>query len=169
MTKRKIGELEGTPIVTGDKNYANEHEYYMTLNGDNTYQKLEQRTNGDQFRLVLGGGSGCDCGIPTIDKNTQPNIVWREPTEEDLAKFHSRLIEKVADLADGKVPLFYVESHPIDPEDPTYDIITVASPMVEMTFPTEEDDGQVDYSHGDIIARFSISGDWSLLGARGVG
>lgn len=55
MNKKKIGELDGTPIVTGNKNYANEHEYYMTMNGDNTYQKLEQRTNGDQFKLVLGG------------------------------------------------------------------------------------------------------------------
>lgn len=66
MTKKKIGELEGTPIVTGEKNYANEHEYYMTLNGDNTYQKLEQRTNGDQFKLVLGGGSGSEGGISNV-------------------------------------------------------------------------------------------------------
>lgn len=57
MNKRKVGELEGTSIVTGKKNYANEHEYYLTMNEDNTYQKLEQRVSGDKFKLVLGGGS----------------------------------------------------------------------------------------------------------------
>ena len=77
MNKKKVGELEGTPIVIGKKNYANEHEYYMTLNGDNTYQKLEQRTNGDQFKLVLGGGS--DSGS---DSNS---ILYIEPfTEEEF-------------------------------------------------------------------------------------
>lgn len=91
MDKKKIGELEGTPIVTGDKNYANEHEYYMTLNGDNTYQKLEQRTNGDQFRLVLGGsgsGSGCDCGGFKYNELPEPTVV-RELTDEDLSRLPS--------------------------------------------------------------------------------
>lgn len=68
MNKKKIGELDGTPIVTGGKNYTNEHEYYMTLNGDNTYQKLEQRTNGDQFRLVLGSGDSTNPGY-TVTKS----------------------------------------------------------------------------------------------------
>lgn len=92
MTKKKIGELDGTPIVTGDKNYANEHEYYMTLNGDNTYQKLEQRTNGDQFRLVLGDGSGGGStgvanGVVIQDGSIVNNASLRQATEADVAKF----------------------------------------------------------------------------------
>ena len=108
MTKKKIGELEGTPIVTGDKNYANEHEYYMTLNSDNTYQKLEQRTNGDQFRLVLGGGSGsgsgCDCGSFKYNELPEP-AQFRDPTQEELDRYrdHSSLY-KVLDLKNGIVP-----------------------------------------------------------------
>lgn len=161
MTKRKIGELEGTPIVTGDKNYANEHEYYMTLNGDNTYQKLEQRTNGDQFRLVLGSGSGCNCGIPTIDKNTQPNIVWREPTAEDLAKFHSQRIQKVADLTEGKLPLFLVMNEPYDDVD--YVTMSIVA-SVELS-EDENDDIHVGLGIGGGIL---IAEDWSLLGKEGV-
>lgn len=169
MTKKKIGELEGTPIVTGDKNYANEHEYYMTLNGDNTYQKLEQRTNGDQFRLVLGGGSsGCDCGIPTIDKNIQPNLVRRDPTDEDKAKFITSHIVEVVDLPDGKVPLFMVDSYPIDPGDPTSGSVTEVVPMNHMVSPTEEQDGQVSYSFGNLTINLCISKDWSLLGVYGM-
>ena len=57
LKKKKIGELEGTPIVTGDKNYANEHEYYMTLKDDNTYEKLEQRVNGDKFKVIFSDDS----------------------------------------------------------------------------------------------------------------
>jgi len=34
--------------------------------------------------------------------------VWREPTEEDLAKFHSNNILDVADLPEGKLPAFLV-------------------------------------------------------------
>lgn len=108
MTKKKIGELEGTPIVTGDKNYANEHEYYMTLNGDNTYQKLEQRTNGDQFRSVLGGsdsGSGCNCGGFKYNELPEP-AQFRDPTEDDIAKFtlsHATLLA-VLDLKDTIIP-----------------------------------------------------------------
>ena len=88
MTKKKIGELEGTTIVTGDKNYASEHEYYMTLNGDNTYQKLEQRTNGDQFRLVLGGsndgGGSSDVLWPALYKNEFGEEIMSTFVPEDV-------------------------------------------------------------------------------------
>ena len=73
MNKKKVGELEGTPIVIGKKNYANEHEYYLTMNEDNTYQKLEQRVSGDKFRLVLGGGSN---NYPTVTAG-DVNKVWQ--------------------------------------------------------------------------------------------
>ena len=73
MNKKKVGELEGTPIVIGKKNYANEHEYYLTMNEDNSYQKLEQRVSGDKFRLVLGGGSN---NYPTVTAG-DVNKVWQ--------------------------------------------------------------------------------------------
>ena len=55
--KKKIGELNGIPIVTGKRNYATENEYYVTLKDDNTYQKLEQRTDGDQFKVIFLGNT----------------------------------------------------------------------------------------------------------------
>lgn len=102
MNKKKIGELEGTPIVTGEKNYANEHEYYMTLNGDNTYQKLEQRTNGDQFRLVLGGGNGSqqDSGYSVTKSYT--TLVDESVEVINHSTFNEGLFTSTIDLVAGK-------------------------------------------------------------------
>ena len=72
MNKKKVGELYGTPIVTGNKNYANGYEYYLTMNEDNTYRKLEQRISDDKFRTVLGGGG--DYTTPTAG---DVNKVWQ--------------------------------------------------------------------------------------------
>lgn len=72
MNKKKIGELDGVPVVTGGKNCANENEYYMTLNGDNTYKKLEQRIDGNKFRLVLGSGSS---NLPPVTANDENKVL----------------------------------------------------------------------------------------------
>lgn len=79
MDKKKVGELEGTPIVTGKKNYANEHEYYLTMNEDNTYQKLEQRVSGDKFRLVLGGGGN---NYPTVTAGDATKVWQVTPVQK---------------------------------------------------------------------------------------
>lgn len=105
---------------------------------------------------------------PTIDKNTQPNLVQRDPTDEDKAKFITSPIVKVVDLPDGKVPLFMVTSHPIDPEDPTSGSVTEVNPMKHMESPTEEEDGRVSYSFGNSAINLYISKDWSLLGVEGM-
>lgn len=66
-----------------------------------------------------GGGSGCDCsgGIPY---NQMPEVVtFREPTNEDSAKFNlssSEGLYRVADLQNGIIPeKFYIA---IEEEDP---------------------------------------------------
>lgn len=125
MTKKKIGELEGTPIVTGEKNYANEHEYYMTMNGDNTYQKLEQRTNGDQFRLVLGGGGS----------NTNPDY---NVTKQTVTLFNDTIETQQAeeDLYQGVVMNVYFgfvagETYTVVFDGTSYDIKAIPSPFQE--------------------------------------
>lgn len=94
-------------------------------------------------------------GIPTVDKNTQPNIVWREPTSEDLAKFHS-FVQQVADLSEGKLPLFLVMKMTDEGEE-YIDSLSVLS----VRLPGEGTDGIVNGTN-----HFSalIAEDWSLLG-----
>ena len=120
------------------------------------------RQNGNQAAAVMadyagqgGGGGGSTSGIPTIDKNAQLNIVLREPTEEEAAKFNARPIIRVADLPDGKVPLFgVVSSAPGD-----FGVF----PLTAMGFPVEGDDGYVQYGDADTGMSLLLSEDWSLL------
>lgn len=110
MNKKKIGELDGTPIVTGEKNYANEHEYYMTLNGDNTYQKLEQRTNGDQYRTILDG---------TGENSGGGNIVFKNLLAiEELSPEQKQLVANAIQAAglNSKLPgsMFIPVESPLD-------------------------------------------------------
>lgn len=97
MDKKKVGELEGTPIVIGKKNYANEHEYYLTMNEDNTYKKLEQRVSGDKFRLVLGGGS--DYPTPTAG---DVNKVWQVTPVQKGTKSEETVIVPEQTLVNGQ-------------------------------------------------------------------
>ena len=127
------------------------------------------RQNGNQAAAVMadyagqGGGGGGTSGIPTIDKNTQPNLVLREPTAEDAAKFHESPIIQVADLPDGKVPLFGVVTAPgAEPGD--FGVF----PLTAMGTPTEGDDGYVLYGAADTGMRFWLSEDWTLLGVEGM-
>lgn len=80
LKKKKIGELNGTPIVIGKKNYASKNEYYMTLNGDNTYQKIEKRVNGDSFETIIGD----DIYLGSFSKEDLPVL-----SEEDYGKLAS--------------------------------------------------------------------------------
>lgn len=98
MDKKKVGELDGTPIVTGKKNYANEHEYYLTMNEDNTYRKLEQRVSGDKFRLVLGGG-GNDYPTPTAG---DVNKVWQVTPVQKGTKTEETVIVPEQTLVNGQ-------------------------------------------------------------------
>ena len=125
------------------------------------------RQNGNQAAAVIadyagqggGGGGGSTGGIPTIDKNIQPNIVWREPTEEDSAKFHSHPILRVADLSEGKLPLFLVMKMTDEGEE----YINSFS-VLSVQLPGEGMDGAVDGAD-DFSAL--IAEDWSLLGILG--
>lgn len=47
LKKKRVGELDGSHIVTGDKNLVNEYEIYLEMNGDNTYSDFQKRKNGD--------------------------------------------------------------------------------------------------------------------------
>lgn len=58
LNKKRIGELYDLPIVTGDQNMVNNHELLLEINDDNTPKALKQRVNGDQFKTILGEGSG---------------------------------------------------------------------------------------------------------------
>lgn len=58
LNKKRIGELYDLPIVTGDQNMVNNHELLLEMNDDNTPKALKQRVNGDQFKTILGEGSG---------------------------------------------------------------------------------------------------------------
>ena len=112
--------------------------------------------NGD----IGGGGSGSTGGIPTIDKNTQPNIVFREPTAEDLAKFPNLQPAKVADLTNGEVPLFLIIADE-GAEPGNFE----GFPLTAFSSPVDGNEGNVEY--GD--ASFILSEDWTLLGALGGG
>ena len=122
------------------------------------------RQNGNQAAAVMadyagqgGGGGGSTSGIPTIDRNTQPNIVWRQPTAEDSAKFKAG-VSRVADLPEGKIPLLLITR---DEGMETVDFMTVLS----FSSPVEDNDGIVElaFDHS-----YLISEDWSLLGMAGV-
>lgn len=124
------------------------------------------RQNGNQAAAVVadyagqgGGGGGSTSGIPTIDKNIQPNIVWREPTEEDLAKLANSKIVKVADLPNGQVPIFLAYVVP-----GTNDRVMLG--VIDIQPPKEGEDGGVTTGDG---THFLLSEDWSLLGKVGEG
>ena len=120
------------------------------------------RQNGNQAAAVMadyveqgGGGGGSTSGIPTIDKNTQPNIVWREPTEEDLAKFSTDNIGQVADLPNRQVPAYLIARRFGAGEESPWALSAVLGLR-----PPYEGDGSVSVEGNT----FSLSEDWSLLG-----
>lgn len=110
---------------------------------------------------IGSSGGGTTSGIPTIDKNIQPNIVWREPTAEDLAKFYSQDIIKVADLTEGKLPLFLIMKNTYEDEEyiEMNSVLSVIPPNVDA-----QEDGQVSTS-GSVIV---LADDWSMIGKVGL-
>ena len=124
------------------------------------------RQNGNQAAAVMAdyagqGGGGGTSGIPTIDKNIQPNIVWREPTEADLAKFHaSSRIVQVADLPEGKLPLLLVSKYTED--DVEYVLVQGVASVEPSESGKDTSVTMCDGSHG-----LSLTDDWSLLGMWG--
>lgn len=43
LKKKRIGELEGSPLVIGDNNLVNEHETLVEMNPDNTIKDIKKR------------------------------------------------------------------------------------------------------------------------------
>lgn len=118
------------------------------------------RQNGNQAAAVMadyagqGGGGGSTSSIPTIDKNTQANLTWREPTEEDLAKLNNSHVALVADLPNGQVPIFLVYVVPNSDDLTIQGVIGIRPPL-------EGEGGSVTTGEG---SNFLLSEDWSLLG-----
>ena len=124
------------------------------------------RQNGNQAAAVMAdyagqGGGGSTSGIPTIGKNTQANLVFRDPTEEDAAKFNSRPIVKVIDLPNGEIPLYGI----IAGEGAETGGLAVF-PVMAVSTPVEGQDGEVIYGPNN---RLLLSEDWTLLGIMAEG
>lgn len=119
------------------------------------------------------GSGGTTSGIPTIDKNTQPNIVWREPTEEDLAKFAdvSNNIWQVADLPDGKLPMYLIEGNFGGPYQGESQFIEFNS-LEEVSAVAEDEvygySCVYNYPNLGVKKIYYIDLDWSLLAVEGV-
>lgn len=122
MNKKKVGELDGTPIVTGKKNYTNEHEYYLTMNEDNTYQKLEQRVSGDKFRLVLGGGGSST--NPGYNVTKQTVTLFNDTIEtQESGEIYQGVVENIDfDIVAG-------ENYTVVFDGTSYDVKAITSPV----------------------------------------
>lgn len=52
LKKKRIGELEGSPLVIGDNNLVNDFETLVEMNPDNTIKDIKKR-KGDQFHTII--------------------------------------------------------------------------------------------------------------------
>lgn len=122
MSRKKVGELYGTPIVTGNENTVENHELLLELNNDNTPKALKQRITGDQFKSILGEGSSNNAN-PGYNVTKQMVTLFNDTieTQESQGMYQAEIENIDFDLIAG-------ENYTVVFDGTSYNVKATASP-----------------------------------------